>query len=142
MRILNRSTPWLWLCLLALAGCEKDGCKDKICTNEPSRPDELLSANLQISNSSAWDSVVVEIHSGDRVETGALLHKETLKSGKSRTGISVGQGDDSAKATYMKTGDTLEVYDADDASWDSKTDDCDCVTGWSRNSAVLDLQAK
>lgn len=141
MRILNRLSGWACVCLLALAGCEKEECKDKICTNEPARPDELLSANFQISNSSVWDSVVVEIHYGASVESGGQLHRWTLKGGQTQSGIAVKQGTYSAKATYMKTGDTLYVYDADDASWDSNEDECGCVTGWSRTSAELELYA-
>ncbi|MBK8802614.1 MAG: hypothetical protein IPN71_11280 [Fibrobacteres bacterium] len=142
MRILNRLSGCACVCLLALAGCEKEECKDKICTNEPDRPSDLLSATFQVSSPFSWDSVVVEIHSGSHVETGGLIHKWTLKGGQTPSGIALGEGTYSAKATYMKTGDTLDVYDADDASWDSNKDDCGCITGWSRNSASLDLQAK
>lgn len=142
MGILGRFLTTGAILSLALTGCQSEECKDKTCPREPDRPSDQLSASIQCSSPAGWDSVVVELHSGDRVETGALLHKWTLKAGASTPAMAVGEGHYSAKATYMRTGDTLDVYDSDDASWDSNKDECGCITGWSRNAAKLDVTAQ
>jgi len=98
-----------------------------------------LTVSIQVSSTYNWDSIFVELHSGDEVESGRLLQSWTLKEGLTPLSVQVGDGKYSAKATYMRTGDTLEVFDSDNASWDSNTDECDCVTGWTRNNGKLDL---
>lgn len=141
MRILNRFLPTGAILCLSLASCQSEECKDKICTNEPNRPSAALAASFHYSGASGWDSVVIELHSGTRVETGPLLNKWTLKGNAPSPVMDVGEGEYSAKATYMRTGDTLEVYDTDDAKWDSNKDECGCITGWSTGTATLDLMA-
>lgn len=140
MRILNPPLLAILAASVFLAGCPSEECKDKICTNEPAQPKDPLNAYLRVS-SAGWDSVVVELHSGSTVERGALLSRQILKGGQIPVGIAVSEGTYSAKATYMRQGDTLEVFDSEDASWDSNKDECGCVTGWSRSNAVLDLYA-
>lgn len=139
MRILIGRLSGIVLASLALSACQSEECKNKSCGVEPSRPGDPLTVNLQVSPAYGWDSVFVELHSGGAVESGSLLRKWTLKGGETPLSVTVGEGEYSGKATYMRTGDTLDVYDADKASWDSNEDECGCVTGWSRNTGNLDL---
>jgi len=142
MRILNLA---LLLTLGAMvAACDEDGkdaCKSRSCPVAPSRPTDPLAVDVQASGSWGWDSVWVEFHSGTTVEHGALLASWGVGRGAdaSRT-LWVGEGDYSGHAVYMRTGDTLDVYDADETSIGEDKDECGCTTGWTRNDGSLDLR--
>jgi hypothetical protein len=142
MRILNMAL--LLACGAIVAACDDDEpetCKTRICPVAPDRPSEPLAVDVQVSGSWGWDSVWVEFHSGTTVEQGALLASWGVGRGAdaSRT-VWVGEGDYSGHAVYMRAGDTLDAYDADETSISENKDECGCTTGWTRNEGTLDLR--
>lgn len=146
MRILTRFGATVFLCL-ALTGCVDDEKEDKclektlFCASIPDEPDTPIPLTVEISNPAKWDSVWIELRTGDEVEKGALVEAWGVGHGgaSSRT-ISLPEGDYCAHATYMRTGDTLETYDDDNVSREADTDECGCFLGWDVSTGSLDLK--
>lgn len=142
MRIL-RILPALPL-LVALCDCQKkkEDCPS-ICLGEPSKPTTTLPLGIDVSSSTGWDSVEVEVFAGKTVEGGSRIGRWILKDGSgSIPGFSLAEGDYSGRATYRRTGDTLEKFDGGSVSWSAKRDECDCTVGWSANGDRLNLKAR
>jgi hypothetical protein len=90
--------------------------------------------------SGGWDSVWVEIHSGPTVEQGPLHASWGTRGGGGRKTFHVGSGTWSGHAVYIRPGDTLDTYDADETEWEQRTDACGCFEEWSPDNGELDLR--
>lgn len=143
MGILNRlrlaASTLATVSVIMMSGCDEDDeCANRICPKSATpRPTDPLALDVDVS--AGWDSVWVEIHSGDAVENSPLY---ASWSGADSRSMSVGDGTWSGHAVYIRPGDTLDTYDADRTSWSEETDECDCFEGWSRNDGKLDLRAR
>lgn len=127
-----------------LTSCdEPDDCRDRICPAAPSKPTGGMALAVSTPGSDGWSSVLVEIHSGSTVESGPVHSSWRIgpEGEKGRT-VWVPEGTWSGYALYMRPGDTLEVFDADETSIESEEDDCGCVVDWKREDGELDLGAR
>lgn len=141
MRILTLAT--LALAILASSCDDSEDCRNRICPIAPSKPTGGTALAVSTPGSSGWTDVLVEIHQGSEVESGPVLTRWRIGAdGEDGRTLWVPEGSWSGKALYMRPGDTLEVYDADDTSIESEEDECGCLVDWKRNDGELDLGAK
>lgn len=136
-----RRIPLLLIAGIALVSCdtEDDKCKGRICTRSAgSEPSSSL--DLQVDVDGGWDSVWVEVHSGETVEQSTLHAAWGTRSGNASRTLKVNPGKWSGHAVYIRPGDTLDTYDADETEWNENNDECGCFEDWSPENGKLDLR--
>jgi hypothetical protein len=141
MRVLKSVHLVFLLGLVSACNDDDEDCTNRIC--EPDKGDPPgLSLQVLVSPAPAGGTVRVEVYSGSEVEHGTLIHSwETSGGDPSRT-LNVSEGDYSGHAMYARPGDTLDAFDADDATLREFRDDCECHAGWFADNGTIDLREK
>lgn len=127
---------------ILVAACDKsDKCKDQYCASASSKPTGALQMPVLLSPVTGWDSIAVVVRSGSTIESGTVVESWIVKPGVSHpTTLTLSAGEYSARATYMRAGDTLEAIDGGSVDWVENTDECDCFVDWKPQSGKLDLR--